>query len=153
MEEDILERVIHEIKTYGDLDGIEDIRPLGKALENLIARNKELEEYKKYAELTKISCCTAQNCEALNNAIKNGLENENLKKQLKDMEKEFIEVCEKLRNSIPKSKVREKIEEANKEIKQMEQDDIGIGFTLGNRWSDLKAKVKGWEELLQEGDK
>ena len=50
MEEDLLQRVIQEIKTYGDLDGIEDIRPLGKALENLIARNKELETINKMQE-------------------------------------------------------------------------------------------------------
>ena len=41
-----------------------------KQLENLIQENKELKEYKKIAELTKVSCCTAQNCEALNNAIR-----------------------------------------------------------------------------------
>lgn len=44
-----------------------------QAIENLIAGYKDLEEYKKYAELTKISCCTAQNCEALNNAIRKGI--------------------------------------------------------------------------------
>ena len=30
----------------------------------------ELKEYKEIAELSKVACCTAQNCEALNNAIK-----------------------------------------------------------------------------------
>lgn len=56
-----------------------------QAIENLIQENKELKEYKKIAELTKISCCTAQNCEALNNAIKNGLENEKLLQENKEL--------------------------------------------------------------------
>lgn len=37
---------------------------------NILKENEKLKEYKKIAELTKISCCIAQNCEALNNAIK-----------------------------------------------------------------------------------
>ena len=47
--------------------------------EVLLKENEELKEYKKIAELTKISCCTAQNCEALNNAIRERLENQKLK--------------------------------------------------------------------------
>ena len=39
-------------------------------LEQDIKENEKLKEYKKIAELTKISCCIAQNCEVLNNAIK-----------------------------------------------------------------------------------
>ena len=50
-------------------------------------KNKELEEYKKISELTKISCCTAQNCEALNNAIREGLENQKLREQLEQEKK------------------------------------------------------------------
>lgn len=45
---------------------------------------KELEEEKRITELTKISCCTAQNCGALENAIRESLENDKLKKQLAD---------------------------------------------------------------------
>lgn len=37
-------------------------------------------EYIKNAELTKIACCTAQNCEALNNSIRLGKELETYKK-------------------------------------------------------------------------
>lgn len=48
-------------------------------IEKLQKENEELKEYKKIAELTKISCCTAQNCEALNNAIRERLENQKLK--------------------------------------------------------------------------
>ena len=36
---------------------------------NILKENEKLKEYKKIAELTKISCCIAQNCEALNNPI------------------------------------------------------------------------------------
>ena len=123
MEEDLetledLKNIFVHLKNYGWVNDIKrDVvaDKVIKAIENLIARNKELEEL--LEEKT----------------IRVGFENKE--------------------DYIPKSKVREKIKETNKEIKQMEQDDIGIGFTLGNRWSDLKAKVKGWEELLQEGDK
>lgn len=30
----------------------------------------------------------------------------------------------------------------------MEKDDVGVGFTLDNKWSDLKAKIQVLEELL-----
>lgn len=103
------------------------------AIENLIARNKEL---KKLSENIKM------------------FRDNNLSSEIDyviALKSNFMEYLKT--DHIPKSKVSEKIEEANKEIKQMEQDDIGIGFILGNKWSDLKAKVKGWEELLQEGDK
>ena len=51
----------------------------------VLKENEELKEYKKIAELTKISCCTAQNCEALNNAIKSELENQKLKEELEEL--------------------------------------------------------------------
>lgn len=47
-------------------------------------------------------------------------------------------------------KIRDKIEEYQKQITKMEEDDIGIGFTLGKEWSDLKAKVNILKELLEE---
>lgn len=59
-----------------------------QAQKNLIKAYKELEEYKKIAELTKISCCIAQNCEALNNSIKDFLENMKLKDKIKELEEE-----------------------------------------------------------------
>lgn len=79
------------------------------AIENLLKerqadkdRIKELDEYKKIAELTKISCCTAQNCEALNNAIKEGLENQKLKVELDKKDKiinEMAEIIEECRQN------------------------------------------------------
>ena len=76
---------------------------------------------------------------------------ENLIKGYKEQQ-EKIDILENeiLYKTIPTEKVIKKIEETNKEIKQIEQDDIGVGFTLGKRWSDLKAKVEGWKELLQD---
>lgn len=56
-----------------------DFNTLLNLIEKLQKENEELKEYKKIAELTKISCCTAQNCEALNNAIRERLENQKLK--------------------------------------------------------------------------
>ena len=45
-EEDIklVESLIKEFKTYNDLDGIQDLSPYMKAIENIINRNKEIEE-------------------------------------------------------------------------------------------------------------
>lgn len=58
---------------------------------------------------------------------------------------------EKLKkNFIPKSKIREKIEEYDKQRSKMEKDDNGVGFTLGNEWSDLKAKIQVLQDLLED---
>lgn len=58
---------------------LSDFKRVLEINEVLLKENEELKEYKKIAELTKISCCTAQNCEALNNAIRERLENQKLK--------------------------------------------------------------------------
>ena len=50
---------------------------------------------------------------------------------------------------IHKDKIKAKIEEYKKQIEKMEKDDIGIGFTLGKEWSDLKAKVEFGQSLLK----
>jgi tRNA U34 5-carboxymethylaminomethyl modifying GTPase MnmE/TrmE len=82
-----------------------DIKALSESIDILsdykrvLKENEELKEYKKIAELTKISCCTAQNCEALNNAIKSELENQKLKEKLNDINQKWIQ------------KVKDKIEE------------------------------------------
>jgi hypothetical protein len=55
-------------------------------------------------------------------------------------------------DSIPKSKVKDKIEEYDKQRIKMEKDDIGVGFTLGKEWSDLKAKIESLQELLEENE-
>ena len=57
---------------------------------NILKENEKLKEYKKIAELTKISCCIAQNCEALNNAIKKELENQRLEKENETLKKLHI---------------------------------------------------------------
>ena len=46
-------------------------------------------------------------------------------------------------------KIKAKIEEYEKQIEKMEKDDIGVGFTLGKEWSDLKAKVEFGQSLLE----
>ena len=50
---------------------------------------------------------------------------------------------------IDKDKVQKKIEEYDKQRIKMEKDDIGVGFTLGKEWSDLKAKIQVLQELLE----
>ena len=46
--------------------------------------------------------------------------------------------------------MEEKIEELDKQRIKMEQDDVGVGFTLGNEWSDLKAKIQVLQELMED---
>jgi len=50
---------------------------------------------------------------------------------------------------IPTSLVEKKIEEYEKQRIKMEKDDVGVGFTLGKEWSDLKAKIEVLQELLR----
>ena len=67
-------------------------KELAEKIETVLKHIKELEEEKRITELTKISCCTAQNCGALENAIKKDLENDKLKKQLADTESDLTSV-------------------------------------------------------------
>lgn len=83
MEEDI--KILEEfLEAYRIAEEVLD-GDIIQAIENLIARYKELEEYKKDVELTKIVCCVAQNCEALNNCIKLRRENAELKSKLQEL--------------------------------------------------------------------
>lgn len=84
----------------------------------VLKENEELKEYKKIAELTKISCCTAQNCEALNNAIKSELENQKLKEELNDINQKWIQKV--------KDKIGERQFELQQEYKDFEDDAILI---------------------------
>ena len=51
---------------------------------------------------------------------------------------------------ISKQIIKDKIEEYDKQRIKMEKDDIGVWFTLGKEWSDLKAKIEVLQELLRE---
>ena len=75
-----------------------------KAEEILIKHIKELEEAKRITELTKISCCTAQNCAALENAIRKDLENDRLKEQLETIRENAKQDISKLENQLADSK-------------------------------------------------
>lgn len=69
----------------------------------------------------------------------------------KKIDTPIIEATEELlKQYIPKSKVKEKLEELKKQVKKMENEDIGVGFTLGKDWSDKKAKIQGYKELLED---
>ena len=95
-----------------------------RALENLLTRYKQLEE---------------ENKELVRQYEYQGAKMINEYMSFKNVKKLFI----------PKSKVKEKIEEYDKQRIKMEKDDIGIGFTLGKEWSDLKAKIEALQELLR----
>jgi len=205
MEEDIkvLEEFKEELKIqYMDLI-VCDEEKLIQAIENLIKRNKELEdifnyekdkrievenknkeleEYKKYAELTKISCCTAQNCEALNNAIREGIENQKLREHIEEQQKQLNIANKKILSQkgqlkvvntsyIPKSKVIKKIEEWERALNRIKEavDVYSVGERVVAKKEDKEecekllkfwkedelikeARIEAYKELLQEGD-
>ena len=103
MEEDIklVENLIKEYRLYGDLDGIQDLKPYMESLEHLIKVYKELEE-------------------------KNRKLKEHCKEQIKDKQ----ELTTALLDSIPVSLVEEKIKELKEEgnYKTLENPDGRVHF-------------------------
>ena len=115
-----------------------DIKALSESIDILsdykrvLKENEELKEYKKIAELTKISCCTAQNCEALNNAIKSELENQKLKEKLNDINQKWIQ------------KVKDKIEEYKNMLKTCNKvKDIDRIKAINERILELEELLEG----------
>lgn len=120
-EEDIkiLEELIVGAKTYGQYEG----NKYYKAIENLIARNKELE-----SEL------------CLNNEI------HKLKERIKDLEETNDCLHESAKDYIPKSKVKEKIEELD--IKHL-KDRIDITIEpCSYFYMAIEMATKKLQELL-----
>ena len=87
----LVENLIKEFKTYNDLDGIDNLKPYIEAIENMLNRNKELEEENKRLK-PKIDVCNWQ-------------------------EKSCREIIDE--KYIPVSLVKEKIEELKEEIEQL----------------------------------
>jgi hypothetical protein len=75
---------------------------------------------------------------------------ENLIKRNKELESYYQCEANLLDKYVSKDKIKEKIEEIDKERVKMEKADYGIGFTLDDKWSDIKAKIQVLEELLEE---
>lgn len=68
-----------------DWTEITSIKRIVDSYKKVLKELKDLQEYKRISELTKISCCTAQNCEALNTAIKGELENQKLRQENEEL--------------------------------------------------------------------
>ena len=105
MEEDIklVENLIEEYKMFGDLDGIQDIRPYMKAIENMLNRNKELEEENKIIKGNYITLCA--DIQMVTTEL--GFPEDTI------ISDEIIPMIKE--NYIPVSLVEETIEEVNKE--------------------------------------
>jgi hypothetical protein len=69
-----------------------DIKMLLHIIDKQQKEIEELKEYKHDAELTKVSCCTAQNCEALNNCIKLRRELQNADKKIQKQQEKIKEL-------------------------------------------------------------
>lgn len=136
------------------------VKPFEKALENLIKENKELnEKNKKWEELYDED---QKYITQLNNKIfqletdNKKLDKENqglfeaynfnntnlLAKTLKEYRKEIL-------NSIPKSKVKEKIEELEKQAEEVKNHYKGTYACL-DEYLNAKSKIQGFKELLEE---
>jgi len=88
-------KAIEMLRNYDNKDNLHKIHQSINVVLNLIEKQQkeieELKEYKQDAELTKVACCSAQNCEALNNCIKLTRELQNADKKWKDKIKAKIE--------------------------------------------------------------
>lgn len=126
---------------------------------NILKENEKLKEYKKIAELTKISCCIAQNCEALNNSIKKELENQRLEKENETLKKLHIQDNNKLdfvmKHCILEQKIKDKIEELNQKEQKLqnsisaeereEYSDANISWDL----MDINIKREVLQDLIE----
>lgn len=119
---------------------------------NILKENEKLKEYKKIAELTKISCCIAQNCEALNNAIKKELENQRLEKENETLKKLHIQDNNKLdfvmKHCILEQKIKDKIEELYKEDREWTEELSEPDCNFKNINRNLK-RIKNQTEVLK----
>ncbi len=118
------------------LEDSQSVETLLNLIEKLQEENEKLKEYKKIAELTKISCCIAQNCEALNNAIKSELENQKLKKELNDINQKW------------NRKVEDMIEELNQEDREWTEELSEPDSDFRNIDRNLK-RIKNQVDILQ----
>ena len=98
-----------------------------KAIENLIQENKELKE--KYLLLNQI------------NDIEKSQHRKSMKELLKDINNNYI----------PKSKVKEKIEELEEQAEEVKNHYKGTYACL-DEYLNAKSKIQGFKELLEEGE-
>ena len=136
MEEDIklVENLIEEYKMFGDLDGIQDIRPYMKAIENMLNRNKELEEENEIIKGNYYTLCA---------------DIQMVTSELGFPEDTIIadEMISKIKeNYIPVSLVEETIEELNKLLEEDLQDERKVN---SNRFIIICQCKNCLQELLE----
>lgn len=119
-------------------------------INSLIQRNKDLEQIEKEhkKENGRLRDRIKELEETLRCTQKSWFEDTKKIEIYKMLEANIAKANEIIKDGIPKSLVREKMEKYKKQIEKMEKEDIGIGFTLGKEWSDLKAKVEFGQDLL-----
>ena len=131
----------------GGIDLKEDIEIIEEMIEEYCSCSVDEEGFDMRVDIAFMK----KECKALENLL---IRYKQLEEENKSKQKAYDDCyCEykhyKQFDSIPKSKVKEKIEEYDKQRIKMEKDDIGVGFTLGKEWSDLKAKIESLQELLE----
>lgn len=113
------------VKKYQDkpMELFEDLDDYIEAIETVLKELEDLKEYKKVTELTKISCSTAQNCEALSNLIKDSIENSKLKEELEKKDK-IIELMARFIDTELSSEHLSKVLKINVEPLETYREDI-----------------------------
>ena len=156
MEEDIeiIEELIKAAKDYNQYEG----NKYYKSIENLINRNKELEEYQhKVNEILNVDTDNLDNILIKNN--QEGLKKcvTQFRNQVEELEKEKLSKSGIYKigidfdnDYIPKSKVREKIEELEKFIESKRILPVDI---IEDQNRNVKWKIEALQELLEGDDK
>ena len=128
----LVENLIKEFKTYNDLDGIDNLKPYIEAIENMLNRNKELEEERQIVGMPvrnkrdgRIGTVLHQwksgsvaVLESINPRVINTHDSWNTLEIVTDEVKQTQTKCE----TIPVSLVEEKIEEINKLITEAQKE-------------------------------
>lgn len=125
---DLMEEEFYKLAT---IHNIQAVATLINLIEKQFKEIEELKEYKHDAELTKVACCSAQNCEALNNCIK-------LERELQNADKKW------------EDKIKAKIEEIDKEIeKKREIARNPMDRVSGRLLTDSIVELEKTKQVLQ----
>lgn len=154
---EILEELRHELGLYANGEKVRQ----GQAIENLIQRNKDLEEIEKEhkEENGRLRDRVKELEETLKCTQKSWFEDTKKIEIYKMLEANIAKANEIIKDGIPKSLVREKMQELDKEEKETQESisdeereeysDASIGYLLMN----IETRRNALQELLEESEK
>lgn len=138
MKEDIklVENLIEEYKMFGDLDGIQDIRPYMKAIENMLNRNKELEEENEIIKGNYYTLCA--DIQMVTSEL--GFPEDTI------IADEMVAMIKE--NYIPKSVIKEKIDKKQKQLELLKKELQGRQTNFVNK-NIITGQIQVLQELLE----